>query len=467
MTAFLKKYWLWIVPPLLYLIVVFPQLTNRISPNNHNLIITLTCIENWQKDGALAHDFNIIHSWGSEADKGVHYYPRVMSKEGRNYFVSYPPLSFILFYTVAQFAPLEFLPITFKLFGVVIHLLIYYVLVRVLLRNLSQSSAFVVSSLFVLFPSSVVLSVMYYPEQLILLIILLFYFHLDRYPSKWKVMFFGALLVYCDWLGLLVVGSIFLAHVVFKRQVLQNHFPSFIIGAIVGGAVLLVQYSIINDVPSLIQGLKIRYIERSGVFSEGYSDRGINLYNNDVFPYLVNHLLPNLIAASLLVGLLLKRKLTSNFLKPFWILVLPTGLHLVFIFNSNILHFQNLAKVSLLVIAVHLAYEVRKNLTVQQAVLVSIGVFSISFAVVRNYFDAYPVVDELYNKAEIINDLKESNSRIFIVQEEFSEDIVLLSYLTKRNLVFASSVQSITTSPYATIWIDFNAQTNGIIPAEQ
>ena len=104
-----------VVLPLIYILIFLPQLNNQIAPNNHNLIITLTTIENWMDEGALHHNFNLVHSWGNEGDKNVCYYKRVMNEEGRNYFVSYPPFATILIYPFLQMFPKEYLPFGFKL----------------------------------------------------------------------------------------------------------------------------------------------------------------------------------------------------------------------------------------------------------------------------------------------------------------------------------------------------------------
>ena len=126
-----------VVLPLIYILIFLPQLNNQIAPNNHNLIITLTTIENWMDEGALHHNFNLVHSWGNEGDKNVCYYKRVMNEEGRNYFVSYPPFATILIYPFLQMFPKEYLPLGFKLFGMIFHVLTYLALL-VLFRERSE-----------------------------------------------------------------------------------------------------------------------------------------------------------------------------------------------------------------------------------------------------------------------------------------------------------------------------------------
>ena len=245
-----------IILPLIYLLIFSSQLNNRIAPNNHNLIITLTAIENWGKDGIENHNFNIIHSWGNEGDLNVHYYKRVMNKDGRNYFVSYPPLSFILIYPFLKCLPTDLYPIGYKFFGGVIHILTY-ILLLIFLQSKTKFQQIFGAATFLFFPSSIVLSGMYYPEQLIILIVILFAMAIKNSWSGLWLAVLSFLMVYADWLGIIVIGGVFMA---FKLKRITIPIYPILLGALIGGSLLIFQYSLIDGIEGLIHGLKIRYL---------------------------------------------------------------------------------------------------------------------------------------------------------------------------------------------------------------
>lgn len=442
MKAWLNKYWLPIVLVIAFSIFIRPYINSKISNNNHNLIITLTAVENWLEEGIDKHGFNLIHSWSKPGDEGLHYYPRVMNDEGRNYFVSYPPLSFITFYTAVKLVNPQDLVSFFKLFGAVLHVLTFWLILVFLRKKIDVNLADLFAGLFLFFPAGIVLSNMYYPEQLILLLIVLTLFVFEFRTNKLKsVLLFilGFLLIYCDWLGFLVVASYFLHQIFIKKNKISFEHYTLVIGGVIGGVVLLLHYSSINGFEGLFHGLKVRYLERSGVFSEKYSDRGVNLLSSNSIHYLLYHLLP--VVLGVLVVLFVLRPKVKTLLKSsiMWIVIIPVVLHMVFLFNSNILHFQNLAKLSLIftigLLSVFRFSAIKKSVAFG---LLSVYIFS-SCLIVKSYFNKYPEANETYSKSEFIKGELDQNLPVIMIQDEFSEDLVLLSYLLKRNVIHQGS----------------------------
>lgn len=444
--AWFLKYWLPIFLIIAFGFFIKPYLHDKISSNNHNLIITLSTIENWLEDGGGDHNFNLIHSWGKEGDHGIHYYPRVMSPEGRNYFVSYPPLSFITFYgAVLLFQP-DNLVVFFKLFGVVIHCLTFVLIFIYLQKKIQSKAAELLSGLFLFFPSSIVLSNMYYPEQLILFLIVSFLIIEDSYSGKGKkvyVFILGFLMVYCDWLGGLVVGSYFLYLLLEKRKSYRLNDFSVIIGGILAGLVILFQYSSINGVEGLLQGLKVRYLERSGIFTEEYSDRGVNLFNSNSFVYLRDHLLYTTLGG---VFVLLTIRPKWAFKKDkliAYVVVFPVVLHMLVLFNSNILHFQNLSKIGVLFSLGLISFYSFKTLIRSVQVGLLILFIASSCWIVKSYFKEYPTATISYEKSNWIQGKQVEEIPVIMLQETFTEDLVLMSYLLKRNVIFKKSKEEV------------------------
>ncbi len=470
MKSWFKTYWLLLVLPILYIVLISQYINGDISPNNHNLIITLTTIENWMNDGALAHNFNLINAWGNPGDLNVHYYPRVMSEEGRNYFVSYPPLSFIVFYGVVNIFNPSNLVIAFKLFGVFIHLISFWLVFYIVKDKCSLWSSYLLSGLFLFFPSSIVLSLMYYPEQLIIPLILLFIIILETSQSTVKnilLVLMSFLLVYCDWLGALLIASVVFFNIVIVRDRNFKEASLLIMGGLLGGGILLIQYSSINGFEALFHGLKLRYLERSGVFSETYSDRGVNLYSYNTLVYVYKHLIPTVIGAA--IGLLFlgfkKCKVWKS--KWFWLVVTPVLLHMILIFNSNILHFQNLAKLSIVFILGSVLWITRKSIEpIIVCSILSLNIFLSTF-VISDYFRTYSVSSLIYEKAEFIKAQIKSDDVCILLQDGFSEDLVLLSYLTKRNLIWYANIDEAKISmkeqkdQSSFRWIDFENRKSG------
>lgn len=419
-----------VVLPLIYVLIFLPQLNNRIAPNNHNLIITLTTIENWIEEGTLNHNFNLVHSWGNEGDKNVHYYKRVMSEEGRNYFVSYPPFATILIYPFLQLFPKAYLPFGFKLFGMLLHILTYLALL-VLFRGRTQFQRLFGAAVYLFFPASIVLSGMYYPEQLILFLSVLITITIQNKKSPILIGFLSFLLIYTDWLGVLIIGSMLIMQLLKKRNVPMFH---MLIGAFSGVILLVFQYSLIDGLDGLIQGLKIRYLERAGIFPEEYSDRGVNLFSSQSFQFLKDHFL-HASAIVLTIVLLLKPKLKHTNLL-FWVLVLPISVHLILLFNSNILHYQNLSKVGLLlaVVSSTVTLEGKRSWIIAPIIILYADLACLS------YWGDYAVDQSVYEDSAFIKANNEPNKVMIIEQDGFGENLVILSYLTKRNLVWSNSI---------------------------
>lgn len=417
----------WLLP-FIYLLIFSSQLNNKISSNNHNLLITLTTVENWDIDGIENHKFNIIHSWGNAGDLNIHYYKRVMSKEGRNYFVSYPPLSFILVYPFLKCFPNYLYPFGFKIFGVLIHI-ITYLMLFCLFRKKSKFQQILGAASFLFFPASVVLSGMYYPEQLILLLIVFFAIGLK---NNWNKIWLGVLsflMVYTDWLGYLIIVGFITEFIVNKQK--RCMYP-ILIGALFGSVLLFFQYSSIAGIDGLIQGLKVRYLERAGIFPEKYSDRGVNLISGEALIYLKAHLVPAVLF-SLIIMLVLKVKIRAV-TTELYIIIFPILIHLIVLFNSNILHFQNLSKLGIVVAILLSTVTIKTNLK-----YLAIFLPFYSFFVCWWYWSGYPVNEQVYVNARIIKTKNKSDSVMIIHQESFSESLVILSYLSKRNLIWANS----------------------------
>jgi hypothetical protein len=409
------------------------------------LIITLTAIENWTEDGALSHNFNLINSWGKPGDIDVHYYPRVMSEQGRNYFVSYPPLSFIAFYGVVNIFNPSNLVVAFKLFGVLIHILSFWLVFYILKGKTSLWTANLLCGLFLFFPSSIVLSMMFYPEQLVILLMLVFIIIIESRHGVTKnclLLIVSFLLVYCDWLGVLLIGSVVFFNIIISeiKEIKESTF--LVLGGLIGGVFLLIQYSSISGFESLFNGMKLRYLERSGVFSETYSDRGVNLYSSNTIVYLYKHLLPTVSGVIFSLFLLDFKKVQILKSKWFWITIIPIVLHMILIFNSNILHFQNLAKLSIIFVLGITLWLTKKE--IKPIIVCSVLALNISMSnyIVTNYFNNYSTSTSIYNKAEFINTYVKDENVCIILQEDFTEDLVLLSYLTKRNVICQKDVVS-------------------------
>ena len=444
--VWLKKYWLPFFLLVCFAILLRPYLNEKISNNNHNLIITLTTVENWLDEGAGFHNYNLIHSWGNLGDKGIHYYPRVMNENGRNYFVSYPPFSFILFYAIVKVVQPNNLVVFFKVFGAIIHCLTFFVIFSYLRRKINVNLAVLLAGLFLFSPSSIVLSNMYYPEQLVLLLLVILVFIHDLYKGKFKAVInfiLGFLLVYSDWLGFLVIASFGFYKLFFERTNKKVVDFTFLFGGILGGCFFVLQYSWIDGIDGLIQGMKVRYLERSGVFYEKYSDRGVNLFNSNSIFYLKTHLLPSIIGIFTVLFLLKPKIKLSNNRDLFWIVFLPICLHMIFLFNSNILHFQNLSKLSLL-LTIGIMFLISFP-TISKAVsfgLLSLYICSSTF-ITTSYFQDYSTAKLTYKKADFIKPYLDKNIPIVMIQEEFTEDLVLLSYLLKRNVIFKPGIISV------------------------
>lgn len=432
----LQTRWIKWLLSVIYLVIFAPQLSNEIATNNHNLIITLTTIENWDNEGISNHNFNLIHSWGNPGDLGVHYYKRVMNQEGRNYFVSYPPFATIAIYPFLKLLPQAYYPIGFKLFGMFIHILTFFLLLH-LLKKLKYEHALFSAALFLFFPASIVLSGMYYPEQLILLVLILLTSQILKGTKLIALGFLSFILVYTDWLGWIAITVIGASYLFQFKLVRQSQFYAIVLGGIIGGGLVAFQYSLIDGVEGLIHGLKIRYIERAGLFPERYSDRGVNIVSFNSWVYYLVHLGP-LLLIPVVLALVFKYRFRAIHPVVFCVIVLPILIHLVVLFNSNILHFQNLSKLGLLFCFLPL-----QKLQSKFVPLTILGLLLYGFFVSNWYWEKYPVDQKNYADARRIKSNNRSNDVVIVSLPQFEERLVLLSYLTQRNLVWAANIQDV------------------------
>ena len=78
---------------------------------------------------------------------------------------------------------------------------------------------------------------------------------------------------------------------------------------------------------------------------------------------------------------------------------------------------------------------------------VSVGILSVyiccSIFITTSYFQNYPTAKLTYKKACFIRPYLDKNIPIVMIQEEFTEDLVLLSYLLKRNVIFKPGIRSV------------------------
>ncbi len=264
----------WMIAFICVLLSLVPRIhklnTSRyILSGPHSQIIQM--IEVWEAEGIVYHKFAGIHTYTDEADKNIHYYPRLVSPKGDNYYISYPPFSFILAYF---FIKLFHLPInsgSLWLLNILLLWIASFYTLKILSKYYTKNTLLQVSPLLVMLflPSSLRLhSEVYFAESLAASLLPIWFWYFTAYLEKRKsffiLIFLSFIIAYTDWLGVIlaVLSSIYL---LFKNKKLELVSVSIFSMAILAMGLYFFQYSLLVGWDEIYDAFIERYNSRSGL----------------------------------------------------------------------------------------------------------------------------------------------------------------------------------------------------------
>ncbi len=458
-------------------IIKIPYLTKDVHYNNHGHIITLTTLEIWDEKGIADCNFSPIQTRDNHGDKFISYYKRLVDNSGNNYFVSYPPFAFILPYIVMKtfnIAPSQNLLVVL---GMCIHIIsgfLLFICINKFLRNkIFEFSIPAILGFFALmfFPPLLFHSVNYFPGFVVIPLILLFLLFIisftnsERNLKLWQIFLFGFivfLMVFTDWLGLFTALTLIFYLMISKRKA-NRIFNKLLLTSIISTALSLllmfIQYVSISGFNNLFRAMAIRFVERSGFFANNLTDQGMNYLNPDsylgFFINLHNALswIGYVILFSFVLLLIFWRRIKAFSYRVKFVSILiiaPVLLHFILFFNLSSIHFGSMTVLAI-PFAFLAAYVICKfnNVDLKTSKYINpifivcfITASFLSLNTLENYLPNNEELQQKFNaKAKIISTNSSFDEAIFLeIENEFNTEIIYLSFLAKRNMMFVGSI---------------------------
>ena len=478
----MKKIYITIILLMIFSVTLIFRLqfiNNQSHCLDDNHIYMLTTLSVWEKEGALNHKFSPVITFTNPGDKFVSIYKRLEDKKGNNYYVSYPPFTFIAAYPLLKLVGFENGKIALQIANLLLHLVSCFFVYLIVLyyfdkkyENLFVPAVFAYA---VYCFSPVVLYLhtdIFFPEmfsQFLYLIVVLFTMIALRkaHIQKTLNLFLLGIIIFCfvytEWIGIfysLIVGFI-LYHNREKSGYIKI-LKTFILASFAALSVTLVQYSLINGFKSMLRSFLIRFIDRSGYFTGRFSESTENAYNFSSYILYVKNVFNGLWGLGILITIVLIiwfisqkgkidfRRLGRNNL--ILIITLPVIIYSVIFFNATMLHYHLVAKMiipvsifsGLLINRVFYPLNYFRRLMLYLFSLIFIITVSFSMLHYRDYekfLISFTDRKNINKTANFINENAEKDDVIFLnLKSENPSPILYLGFLTKRNMAYTNSL---------------------------
>ncbi|MCH7951723.1 hypothetical protein IH980_03235 [Patescibacteria group bacterium] len=144
---------------IIFIISVFiriPNMNRRLGDDHEWLTAqSLIALENLRSQGALKHRFRILQTYPEETNRFVwDATTRLLSPDGKGYYITFPPFSIIFAYSIFEFLQLEISVLNLQLLNILLHfiaaLFVYLLLYDILPRNNRVIPSVVGSATFIL-----------------------------------------------------------------------------------------------------------------------------------------------------------------------------------------------------------------------------------------------------------------------------------------------------------------------------
>jgi hypothetical protein len=449
-------------------------ITSSVDYSDNASIQVLTTLKCWDEKSPVNYAFLPVQTFQNNGDKFITPYKRIEDSDGNNYYVSYPPFVFQLAYFFEKLTGLGSNKLMLMLLNSLLQLVSALYLFKILLMRLKEDSygmylSLLWVSIFLLAPvSNYNFSRMYFSETLAIPLWLAssYYFLkliISTHESKNRFFIrnevkFGIVLflfVYTEWLGIIFAAILILMLLCNKEWVNRKKMIFLIlISSITPLILFFIQLLYISSIHQMIQGLGIRFVERSGWFGHKYSGEGVAINNGIVFQYLVN----NGIQALSLIGALLfliipafyfrfYKKVKSIDRQLMMLFVLPVIIHVLIFMNANALHLHLFEKSLIsIIILLMIGSKLLKLYTAKWSSIIT-GIVTCVLLINLFFMDILPEnseKEELFmNKiAAQVKSESTSDCAIFAnIQNSKAptQDLIYLGFILSRNIGFANS----------------------------
>ncbi len=339
----------------------------------------LSTLSIWEKNGMANHYFSPVWTFNNPADKITNSLGGVRDKEGYTYYVSYPPLSFILPYFVFKITGQDVSVGGIRVFSLLVHficaLLIFLIVYKFSKKHLSEDyfiPAYVAFCFYVFATGNLWFhSNFYFADSLVHMFILgLIYVFLSILQQPeikttrniFLVFIITFLGIYTEWLALFTAFFILLFFIFksFKTKIYIKYSLSIITATVSSLGLTVFQYSCIAGYSIFKNYSLLKFSSRSG-FNEQTAVDGTSIYNLQSYKTIYSNYLTNynyLGSFALLCGFAflmlyfvnLKTKKVKFEFNPLLILILislSVAIHHVVFFNFTAIHDVSTLKISL------------------------------------------------------------------------------------------------------------------------
>lgn len=439
----------------------WPQTTSEVKSHEQTYILTLQTSDIWRNEGVVRCHFTPMWTYGHAGDKHMAYYKRLEDADGHNYYVSFPPLSFLLAHAVLLPFDLVWGKLILQIFNYLLHFLsalMLYGMVRMLVgfdRNKLCLPALVSYILYLFMPVVLYFHTdIFFPEMIgqvlwIACMYLLILMRARQVQLTYIYVITLFLFVYAEWLAVFFVSALVLWHMFAGRRSERGLLPFVSVFVLVGGGSLMfLQYASIAGFNELFRAMGLRFLERSGFFGETYSSMGVHMFSwhgLGVFGLnLHKAMFPIGYVVLVLFVLFVRRISLKQDIRFVLVLSLvPLLLHWIIFFNANALHLLLMARVAVpLSIMAGLIMTVKPEqfkrpllsrsligVVLVLVILVSGVWYQIAFTIAEPYPALKPFASYIKQQAQ-------ANERVFIVTpDKMSEPEKYLTFMTGRNIV--------------------------------
>jgi hypothetical protein len=468
-------------------------INNVVDNTNHPDIFMLETLKIWGQRGLADCHFSPIQTFGHPGDKGIAYYKRLESKQGDNYFVSFPPFSFLLAYGLLKLAHLIPGKLAIQVLNLALHLVSAFFIYMIVFEASSKNAelkhrclaglhipSMVAYGIYLFTPVLMYVHVAVFCPEIVGLAfwVIALYFTMNWFNSasdrkNAKALLLGSivfLMIYTEWIGLFYVGVLLFILLKSRKEESRKHL--FLIRTLICSTVLslsltIFQYGLIDGPSALFHAFLIRFSERSGLRDSAHSDLGYNYLNLASYPRLWSIIesgffpLVYFLAGMLLLILFLKgyRYLYAGIRKDIRLLslaILPGILHLLVFFNSSVIHGHCISVLGpgAAIASGILAYWAQQYPVLQKSywwrnvlpvAILFLVIFSSGFYYYHSWNRPKKDYSFLTKAASLIQkDAGDEDALFLNVQTELANPELFISYAANRNMACArDSIQAV------------------------
>jgi len=472
----IKKHSVFIILSAVFLISVFirlNQITPTVKSHEQTYILTLQTSEIWRNSGMLNCHLTPMWTYGNPGDKYIAYYKRLEDSKGDNYYVSFPPLSFIVAHLALYPFNIEYGKLVLQILNLLLHFLSAFTIYLIICSLCKQRSDKLFLPAFISFIVYSFLPVMlffhtdiFFPEMLgQVLWIVSIYFVLKYKDNKNAESFFTLffvlfLFLYSEWIAVFFVITLCI-YLFFSKKEKTNKLIliTSITALFSAGFIMFIQYSSIAGISEMLHSMGLRFLERSGFFGQKYSSMGVHILSLGslkLFAFNLNKALTIFGYLIIVISLLLFFKkdnsvLTSDIKFVLVLSIFPILIHWIAFFNANAIHLLLMSRIavpiSILtgVILYSLMCKYKNNLYFKILTFFIIIFFTVYSAFLYKkkftFCENYP---DLRVIAETIKKTAKPDQSVFITcNTDILEAEKYLTFITKRNIVKVSNNENV------------------------